>query len=209
MAHLDIREHTWIHSRDTPDLIGGGRAWHTATLIDKCLAVFGGEVEKNGQRLQTNDVYFYDTTFYSWYPPMLIGTRPSPRAGHCAASIPGTKDMLIYGGIQGSRWLNDLHRLSDMGTWSKVRQGPKSVRPLARSYASLTALPDYMVLFGGNNKTRCFNDVYLLTLPELSWMLPVISGRAPKPRTGHSAIATEDGKSVIVYGKYFIFINQA
>lgn len=199
MTHLDLAGRAWNRSRDTPDMIGGGRAWHTTTLVGNCLLVFGGEVERKGDRVQTNDVMFYDTGFFSWYRGQIAGSPPSARGGHAAALIPGTKDLVVFGGISGKRWVGDLHRLSDLATWSVVKGSSKKIKPSARSYASLTTLKECIVLFGGNNKSKSFNDVHLLE-KDLTWKLPIVEGRCPKPRTGHSAVATEDGKSVIVYG---------
>ena len=190
----------WYHaSGDTPDIPGGGRAWHTATRVRDSILVFGGEKEVNGEREQTNEALMYDSTYYCWYPPSFGGTPPMARAGHCAEIIPGTMHYVVFGGIHGKKWLNDLHVLTHLDAWTKVRLPSKSARPAARSYATLTATCGFLVLFGGNNKTKCFNDVHLMA-KDYSWTEPVIMGRTPKPRTGHSAIPSKDGKSIIVYG---------
>lgn len=201
MAVLDLRNNRWVQGeKDTPAMPNGGRAWHTTTCVDVNLFVFGGEMDVNGERTQTNEALIYDSTYFTWYPPSLSGNKPVARAGHCAALLPGTKNIVIFGGINGNKWLNDLHLLEDLSVWSKVRLSTKSARPCARSYASFTSVDGFVVLFGGNNKTKCFSDVHLLNPKEMSWSEPVILGRAPRPRTGHCATASKDGKSVIVYG---------
>lgn len=201
MAVLDVRNNGWVQGeKDTPAMPNGGRAWHTTTCVDVNLFVFGGEMDVNGGRTQTNEALIYDSTYFTWYPPSLSGNKPVARAGHCAALLPGTKNVVIFGGINGNKWLNDLHLLEDLSVWSKMRLPIKSARPCARSYASLTSVGGFLLLFGGNNKTKCFNDVHLLDPKEMSWSEPVILGRAPRPRTGHCATASEDGKGVIVYG---------
>lgn len=201
MAVLDVRNNGWVQEeKDTPSMPNGGRAWHTTTCVDVNLFVFGGELEVDGERTQTDEALIYDSTYFTWYPPSLSGNKPVARAGHCAALLPGTKNVAIFGGINGNKWLNDLHMLEDLSVWNKVRLPTKSARPCARSYASLTAVDGFLVLFGGNNKTKCFNDVHLLDAKETSWSEPVILGRAPRPRTGHCATSSKDGKSVIVYG---------
>lgn len=206
MAIFNMNTKTWLKDcRDTPDFLQGvGRAWHTTTCWGANLFVFGGEVEEGGRRTQTNDCLIYDSTFYTWFPPELSGTPPSPRAGHCAALLPVTPtssaSLVVWGGINGNKWLNDLYILEGMCAWSKIRPPNKSARPAARSYATLTPTDRCLVLFGGNNRSRAFNSVHFLDIRTKSWTEPVIVGRTPQARTGHCATASEDGKRVIVYG---------
>lgn len=213
----DVKSSSWIgDGRRTPNM-PSARAWHTATRIENVVFIFGGETgtERNplasaevdsqkddddDDRQQCNSAVVYDKTYRTWYEPSLTGTAPTARAGHCAALIPGTLNVVIYGGINGNKWLNDLHVLEDTCNWSKPRVSLKGARPAARSYATLTATSEFLVLFGGNNKTRCFNDVHLLLPDSMTWVEPVLLGRAPKPRTGHCAVPSKDGRSVIVYG---------
>lgn len=190
---------SWLSEPKHAPPLPAARAWHTTVRLENTLFVFGGEVEEDNEREQTNDALVYDATYFTWYPPSLNGTPPSARAGHCAAVFPGTKHVVVYGGISKNRWMNDLFILEDMLAWTKVRPSNKSVRPSARSYASLTPANGFLVLFGGNNKTRNFNDVHLLST-DRTWSEPVILTRTPPPRTGHCAVPTKDGKGVIVYG---------
>lgn len=194
---------TWVHDETRPPAMPSARAWHSATRIDDVVFVFGGEeVETtNEERSQCNSSLVYDKTYRTWYAPSIAGTPPTARAGHCAALIPDSRNVLVYGGINRSRWLNDIYVLEDLCSWKKVRtSSTKSARPAARSYASLTPSAGFLVLFGGNNKSRSFNDVHFFVPSSMSWVEPVVLGRAPKPRTGHCAVASKDGCGVIVYG---------
>jgi hypothetical protein len=93
-------------------------------------------------------------------------------------------------------------------TWSKVKLGTKSARPAARSYATLTGVGEHIVLFGGNNKTRSFNDVYIGTAESrkdgtmsISWTEAVVlGGAAPAARTGHVATISSCGSGVVIAG---------
>ncbi|CAN8069661.1 unnamed protein product [Agarophyton chilense] len=201
MSLYRAKENRWILSgQDVPPMPDGGRAWHTTCVIDGNLLVFGGEKQVNGERVQSNDLLVYDTSYFSWYPPSYFGTKPSARAGHCASIIPGSRNIVVYGGINGKKWLNDLFVLEELFTWKKIKPSSKSARPSARSYASLTPASGYLVLFGGNNKTKCFNDLHLLSTETFVWTEVTVCGRVPKPRTGHCAIPSGNGKNVIVYG---------
>lgn len=117
MAMYKAQENRWILSgHDVTSMPGGGRAWHTTCVVESNLIVFGGEKSVDGERVQTNDVLVYDPSYFSWYPPSYYGGKPSPRAGHCAAVVPNTRNVAVYGGINGNKWLNDLFVLEDLCT---------------------------------------------------------------------------------------------
>lgn len=206
----DVAQQKWINDEKRPPPMPFSRAWHSATLIDHVVFVFGGEVGdddgsddskgSDDDRKQCNNSLVYDSTYRTWYTPSLTGTPPVARAGHCAALIPGSRDVLVFGGTHRSRWLNDYYILEDLRNWIKPRVSQKSVKPSQRSYASLTTVNDYVVLFGGNNKRRCLNDVFLFDSKSRTWVQPVILGQTPKARTGHCAVALEDGCGVLIYG---------
>lgn len=199
----NVSEQVWIHDESRPPPMPSARAWHSATQLDDVLFVFGGETRDNDNddRHQTNSALVYDRTYRTWYTPSISGGAPTPRGGHCAALIPNTRNIAVFGGINGNKWMNDLYILHDLCEWKKVRLSSiKSARPSPRSYASLTPAAGYLVLFGGNNKSKCFNDVHFYVNETSLWVEPVVLGRSPKARTGHCAVASKDGKSVIVYG---------
>jgi hypothetical protein len=53
----------------------------------------------------------------SWTRPITKGPNPTGRWGHTATLI-GTDQLLIFGGHDGTRMLNDVHIL-DTGTLSR------------------------------------------------------------------------------------------
>lgn len=66
-----------------------------------------------------------------------------------------------------------------------------------------------MVVFGGNDGDRCYNDLFILELRagatesdalEWEWIRPVTVGTAPCPRTGHGAALLDDGVTLLVHG---------
>lgn len=206
----DVTNQSWVNDEKRPPPMPFSRSWHSATLIDHMVFIFGGEVEdeegstdskgSDDERKQCNSALVYDSTYRTWYTPSLTGTPPAARAGHCAALIPGSRDVLVFGGTHKSRWLNDFYILEDLRNWIKPRISQKSVKPSQRSYATLTSVNNYVVLFGGNNKRRCLNDVFLFDSKSRSWVQPVILGQTPKARTGHCAVALRDGRGILIYG---------
>jgi N-acetylneuraminic acid mutarotase len=73
-----------------------------------------------------------------------------------------------------------------------VRNAP----PKARSYHSATAVGHQMLVFGGNGASKSFKEVYFLDTETWSWSEPETTGELPKPRTGHTATASPDGRFV-------------
>jgi hypothetical protein len=77
------------------------RSGHTATMVHGTnkVVIFGGE-DRRGRLL--NDVHVIDLGAMEWVTPgkgAVMGHAPSPRAGHVAASLPGRKDVFVFGGV--------------------------------------------------------------------------------------------------------------
>ena len=102
--------------------------------------------------------------------------------------------------------------------------------PTPRSYHSAVPIRGgaAMVVFGGNDGERCFDEVFVLTLAAADraaaaegaapggggssggggggsglrweWSRPIVVGRGPRPRTGHAACALRGGRAVLVHG---------
>jgi dynein heavy chain len=62
-------------------------------------------------------------------------------------------------------------------------------------------MPDGRILiFGGLDRRKRFNDVWILDGKNRVWVKPVIQGEGPCPRAHHSA--TLVGNSIWIYGGY-------
>jgi len=146
-----------------------------------------------------------------WYPPAVSGDVPTGRSGHTATLIPTTNEVVLFGGVKGSKWLNTVTVL-DTVRWIWTTPKIQGYAPKPRSYHSATAIPSgngsgcKLVIFGGNNKTSCFNTVHVLEMTTENdqtvwkWSHPSVQGQGPFPRTGHSATLMEDGKTICFYG---------
>ena len=208
---------------------GEARQWHSATFIPgrQQIIAFGGEtidpIKKKGakkDKVVTSDTLrVLDTEIMLWYPPAASGDVPTGRSGHTATFFPSTNELILFGGVRGSKWLNTVSIL-DVTRWIWTTPHIIGTAPKPRSYHSATAVgPQKMVVFGGNNKTSCFNTVHVFeAIDEESmekagnadskngkatgwkWSNPTIRGKAPFPRTGHTATLLEDGKTIMIYG---------
>lgn len=192
----DARTQTWtvpINSEQDP------RAWHTAVFVPrlKSIVVFGGQrLQMTGESNEcVCETLVLDTEIMLWYPPRTHGKAPSKRCGHSSAVL--GDEMLVFAGWRGRSWYNDLFSL-DVARWQWRRLKPRGKAPTPRVYHSATVDPvhDQMVVFGGNDKEHCYNDVAVLSRvsiatpgapPQWQWTHPIVVGAAPAPRCGHSA----------------------
>ncbi|KAL3917012.1 MAG: hypothetical protein SGILL_004912 [Bacillariaceae sp.] len=200
---------------------GEKRQWHSAIYVEKRkqMIAFGGEtVETVSTGKNTNKKVFsdtlrvLDTDIMLWYPPAATGDIPTGRSGHSCVFFEQTDEMVVFGGVRGSTWLNTVSVL-DISSWVWTTPRIDGSTPKPRSFHSATSVGKKMVVFGGNGKTSCFNTVHVLEAggnnqSESSssdglgwkWSHPTVKGEAPLPRTGHSATLLDDGKSILIYG---------
>ena len=178
---------------------------HSATFLpDRQLLIsFGGEAYNQNTKKNsiTDQVMVLDTEIMLWYPPSVSGAVPTGRSGHTASLL--QNDLLVFGGVKNNKWQKSLAVLDTMlWKWSS----PKILgdAPRARSYHSSTPVPDsnLLVIFGGNNETEAFNTVHVLdtSTNSWSWSHPEVGGLKPCPRTGHTAVLLEDGKTILIHG---------
>ncbi|KAL7548546.1 hypothetical protein ACHAWF_011837 [Thalassiosira exigua] len=212
----DLLEHKWTKPILNSD--DSARTWHTANFLPerRLLLCFGGEVldEKTGL-IATDKVMALDTDIMLFYPPAVSGQAPSGRGGQASCVLPVTNDMVVFGGVRNGKWLNSVSILdTNRWRWSTLKALGDAPRP--RSYHSVTAIGDdgtvgnRVIVFGGNDGSRCFNSVHVLEATTLgadqhrktkwAWSHPKCNGEAPAPRTGHSATLLSDGSTILIYG---------
>ena len=191
---------------------GVARTWHTANFLPQrqLLLCFGGDVkdEKMGKMTSTDQVMVLDTEIMLWYPPTVSGQIPSGRSGHSASVLEDTIELVVFGGVKNGKWLNSASVLdTNRWKWSTIRA--IGVAPPHRSYHSSTAIKSddnsgsRIVIFGGNNDSKCFNTVHVLerlSNGKFAWSHPKCSGDIPRPRTGHTATLLSDGHTILIYG---------
>jgi hypothetical protein len=152
-----------------------------------------------------------------WYPPAVSGEVPPGRSGHTATLV-GKTDLVVIGGVRGSKWVNTVYVL-DVDRWDWSAPKIQGVPPKPRSYHTATAISDRrVVVFGGNNADASFNSVHVLQqVPDdcqdeatssggtgdgrcWRWTNPSCRGALPPPRTGHTATLLDDDRTICVYG---------
>lgn len=137
------------------------------------------------------------------------GDGPHARGRHAAAHDAARGRMVIHGGryragtsgqysLFDDAWAFDL--LDD--TWSLLAEGG----PSARSNHSAVVLGDRLVVYGGSTSTDGLSysprsDVWALDLAGGGgWSEIGVAGGGPGERLFHAAAASDDGRTMYVYG---------
>lgn len=129
---------------------------------------------------------------------VTTGQGPGPRDSHGAVIV--GNQMIVFGGTNGSKKVNDLHIL-DLGTQEWVQPECKGNPPSPRESHTATLLgDDKLVIFGGSGEgeSNYLNDLHILDLKTMMWMNSDVRGDIPVPRDSHSATAV--GHKLFVYG---------
>ncbi|CAK9224132.1 unnamed protein product [Sphagnum troendelagicum] len=180
------------------------RAYHTTTLVrDSELWVIGG----SDHNTMYGDVHMLNTDTLEWASPVTRGTDVGRLRGTHAAVVHPLHPLaiLVYGGYGGvgSQWLDDLSILhTDRLEWKQVC--PKGCRPSARGYHTLTTIGTYVILFGGKGEAGIVPSEKNLSLYDVAtdtWSMPKVRGKAPIPRSNHSAALLGENLIVIQGGR--------
>ncbi len=138
----------------------------------------------------------------AWTPLVPGGTPPGPRKGGGAILDGARNRMLLFGGYDGSSYLNDVWALALTGAPAWTQLAASGTAPSIRSFASAIddSVRDRLIVFGGYNGSS-MNDTWALSLsgtPTWSELTP--SGTPPTPRYGHSAIYDPLRDRIVVFG---------
>lgn len=137
----------------------------------------------------------------AWIHPPAIGCRfsflhiPCGRCGHTMCVY--EESLVLFGGFDGKKWLNDLHIL-DMNSlvWTQPKVFGPSPQP--RQYHTADIIGNTLYIFGGYNGSAWLSDLITLDFDKMTWQLPYVKGDAPSAREGHSMCAV--GKYLYLYG---------
>jgi hypothetical protein len=191
------------------------RVWHNAAMVasggpTRSLLVFGGErdvtVGEKISRKQLQEPWLLiestSSSMLYGYSPATRGVTPAGRGGHAMTHFGDS--VVVHGGISGSRWRNDAHRL-DLTTyrWHSIKTVGEE--PCARCYHTAVTVDDAMiVVFGGNDVDSTFNDVFVLRTASLNekwtWERMSVTGEIPRARTGHTATMVSSRHMMVVGG---------
>jgi len=137
------------------------------------------------------------------------GTKPSARWLHAAVYDQTNDRMVIFGGDDGSNFLNDVKALSfsggENGAWSSITPtgtAPSARRQCAYAYDSNS---NYMLITHGATGVNSFvGNTFLLDLTSGSeaWNSISPSGTAPDARRGMTAVYRSTDDKFYLFGGY-------
>ncbi|XP_022965639.1 rab9 effector protein with kelch motifs-like [Cucurbita maxima] len=167
---------------------------HSACYYQGNVYVFGGCCGG----LHFSDVLVLNLDTMVWTIMATTGQGPGPRDSHGAVIV--GNQMIVFGGTNGSKKVNDLHIL-DLGTKEWLQPECKGSPPSPRESHTATLVgDDKLVIFGGSGEgeSNYLNDLHILDLKSMVWMITEVRGDVPVPRDSHSATAV--GQKLFVYG---------
>lgn len=172
---------------------------HSAVVTDEGrMLVFGGNTLD-----AVNHLYALDFARAEWTKLKPMGEAPAKRYGHSAVALSRGR-MLIFGGYNGS-FFGDVHLFDPGSCDGDVCTGPSWQQldcsgdaPCPRDGHAALLLPDNrtMLVVGGFDGERCFNDVHALDTESLTWrQLDAGDEEAPipAPRYMHATELCADG----------------
>lgn len=144
------------------------------------------------------DVIALNLETMAWDTLVTTGQGPGPRDSHSAVIL--GQRMIVFGGTNGSKKVNDLHIL-DLSSKEWTRPECRGTPPSPRESHTATLVGDEkLVIFGGSGEGEgnYLNDLHVLDLRTMRWASPEVKGDTPAARDSHSAVAI--GNKLIVYG---------
>jgi hypothetical protein len=183
------------------------RTGHSAVVLhvalpDKrftsAMVVYGGSAGDGPKSL--GDVCCLDLGSREWTSIRPAGEKPLARTGHGAAAFGGSR-MLVFGGGQSSRALNDVWCLDcSSWPWRWFRVTDVGGVPRPRVSSAITAVGSALVMFGGmNHDGVSLGDLHSLDASDLGDVCRLEEERGAAART--DTPGTTSGVRMMVPGE--------
>ncbi|CAF89400.1 unnamed protein product, partial [Tetraodon nigroviridis] len=119
------------------------------------------------------------------------GPTPEARIGHTSVYDPDSGRIFVFGGSKNKKWFNDVHILdtrTGSGPWWSCSLFRGELFVLGGVFPRPNPEPD-----------GCSGSLHIFD-PHLSiWYQPIVTGKSPSPRSGHSACVMQERK-IYVFG---------
>jgi len=159
---------------------------HTAVIIDHKMYVFGGTTTN---KKVLGDMNVLDLESLTWSTAEPTGHPPSARYGH--SCVVYQKLLLVFGGFDGSKRLNDVYKYDTIkNVW--IQPDVKGEKPDARSSHCAALLGNTrMDVYGGVISGKVTGNMFVLNLGNWTWSEIIPKGTIPKARFNHAAVVLE------------------
>jgi len=169
--------------------------------INNRIIIFGGG---DANFIPFNDTWSLNLNDTSWTLLSPSGSLPPPRGAHIAIYDPIQHQMIIFGGVGGSTFYNDVWALDlTLGYESWHQVFPSGTLPDMRGrhwgvYDSENR--DVVIGFGFNSSGLYYNDVWALNLNTIAWRQILPSGVSIEGRRGSCAAYDPFHHQIFVFG---------
>ncbi|MFO0760406.1 MAG: kelch repeat-containing protein [Byssovorax sp.] len=192
-ALFDPKTNTW---KPMPiDINTPSPRWnHTSAWTGTSMIVWGGF--DGTSRLNTGAVF--EPLLKGWTPLVSGAPAPAPRDGHIAIWRPGSSNMFVWGGFDGTNYLGDGALYAKDNGWSSLNPSPLGMPPTPRANHTAVWNGTDVLLWGGADGMTSFADGALNTSAAGDWVVIPPSNNVPEPRRRHTAVWL--GNQMIVWG---------
>ncbi|KAG2769665.1 Dynein alpha chain, flagellar outer arm [Phytophthora cactorum] len=202
LYRLDVTNgYTWskLTSSQSDDEVPAPRWRHSAILFEKNIIIFGGFAAEK----RMNDLWIFNTELKVWeqkYAQSFWEGLPQCRGAH-SATLVGEK-MYVFGGYGGNGFgrtdFNDLHAL-DLHSfkWQEIQSDGEKPEP--RSGHQTCLVKEQLLVIGGWNSFKQFQDIFVFDLPTKTWSL--LSIPLYSPICNHTCVSV----AAVPHWKVFLF----
>jgi hypothetical protein len=125
------------------------------------------------------------------------GPVPSRRFGY--VSVVHNDKLILFGGFDGSRWLNDMYEFDfTTRSWREIQ--PRGALPSVRSCPAWAKDDSFVYIQGGYDGVERKSDFFACDLQTYTWTEMPCLGMNPSPRYFHSCCLY--GSKMYLYGGY-------
>lgn len=163
-------------------------------LADKVVLYGGCELTRNCN----TQTWVFDSTTSAWTNVTPLSS-PAIYWGHSMGYDPGARKVVLYGGVDSvgpnsQTWLYD----SALNSWTNAMP-PSAPKPRYFSAMTYDPVSSSIMLFGGQDNTRAFNDTWTYSVSSNSWIQGGTT-TVPSDRHGHSMTFDPKMNMVVLYG---------
>mmetsp|Transcript_8640 Transcript_8640/g.14792 ORF Transcript_8640/g.14792 Transcript_8640/m.14792 type:complete len:517 (-) Transcript_8640:83-1633(-) len=194
ICRFDFPSRCWT-SVEVQGTVPAGRENNGGVVHGNKMYIFGGY---SGFTWLNDFLSFsFETSTWQVVPSGQKGSVPSARFGYVSAVAEDS--MYVFGGYDGSAWLNDMFDFDfRRGLWTSTQV--QGFIPLGRSCPSWATHSGAVYLFGGYDGVHRMNDFHQFRMATRSWASVRSAGQVPSPRYFHAMVPYTS--SLFLFGGY-------